>query len=48
MALATGVSCRRCGGALTPDDVADEGHVEPEPIIAVRSYVTGSLRLPFG
>jgi hypothetical protein len=48
LALATGVACRRCGGALTPDGLADEGHVELEPILAVRSYVTGSQRLPFG
>jgi hypothetical protein len=48
MALATGVACRRCGGTLEPDDLPADGRFKREPILAVRSYVTGSQRLPFG
>jgi hypothetical protein len=48
MALATGVAGRRCGGTLRPDDPADEGREGHAPIMAVRSYVTGSERFPFG
>jgi len=48
MALATGVTCRRCGGTLRPDKPADEGREGHAPIMAVRSYVTGSERFPFG
>jgi hypothetical protein len=45
MALATGVSCRRCGGALEAED-AHEDRGKREPVLAVRAAVAGLDRLP--
>jgi hypothetical protein len=46
MALTTGVSCRRCGGTLggAPEQ---QDRVEPRPVVAARSPVIGSERLPY-
>ncbi len=41
--LATGVSCRRCGGALEEDTAERPGRT---PVVAVRSVVGARRRLP--
>jgi hypothetical protein len=47
MSLSTGVACRRCGGRLKAEESV-EPRFERQPVIAVRSAVTGEGRLPFG
>ena len=42
--LATGVTCRRCGGRLEPTKRSEQ---DESPVVAVRSAVTGLERLPF-
>jgi DNA-directed RNA polymerase subunit RPC12/RpoP len=45
MTLTAGAACRRCGGTLE----ADDARCDPvEHVVAVRSPITGTERLPYG
>ena len=46
LALATGVTCRRCGGTLA--GLSDGNLEHRDAIAAVPSAATGHERLPFG
>jgi len=49
MALATGVACRRCGGALQAEDAhQDRGKRKREPAPAVRPSATSHVRRSSG
>jgi rubredoxin len=47
LALATGCTCRRCGGSLEADERAEDRRRARPRVVAVRSAVTGHPRLPF-
>jgi len=45
MTLTAGAACRRCGGTLE----ADDAQLDPvQPVVALRSPITGTERLPYG
>jgi hypothetical protein len=46
--LATGCTCRRCGGELHADERPGPPMKRRPVVLAVRSAVTGQARLPYG